>query len=142
MAKHLPAQTADGAEDLLPPGPRLRLDAFETVHDALPAAAACSEACVASADDGSAGAADSACTRTVAGSGWFERCMALSHDFGLDRFVTSTPERESFRVGNNGTLVSERRVRVPAVLLGHSGYISISIVPSKSLGLLLGKDFP
>eukprot|EP00969_Alexandrium_andersonii_P240441 10614807-Alexandrium_andersonii.AAC.1 len=51
-------------------------EALTTVHEVGSVSdALMAEACVASVGDGRAGAADSACTRTVAGEGWLENYL-------------------------------------------------------------------
>ena len=50
-------------------------------------------------------------------------------------------ERESFKFGNGGRLISLLRVRLPAMICNTLVLVWLSVVPCDSLGCLLGKDF-
>ena len=98
------------------------------------------EALLASRSHSCDGALDSACNRTVAGRDWLHQYLEACGHFNLGR-VNSRKEFESFRFGNGGRLISNRRYRIPVVLKGRSLFLWVSVVDCPSLGLLLGKDF-
>ena len=50
------------------------------------------------------------------------------------------PESEVYRFGNGGLLTSTERVTVPVVLANHPLLLSRSVVESRVLSLLIGRD--
>ncbi|CAE7525014.1 tenm3 [Symbiodinium sp. CCMP2592] len=85
------------------------------------------------------GAMDSACNRTCAGPEWIKQALAAIPPEYLS-LVVENHEAERFRFGNNQTLVSSRRVRIPWCLEGHVMLLWVSDVPNPKLGCLVGRD--
>ena len=55
--------------------------------------------------------------------------------------IDETREAERHKFGDGGTLVSSIRVTAPVFVAGKKGRIVFSVVPSKQLPLLIGRDF-
>ncbi|CAE7480196.1 unnamed protein product [Symbiodinium sp. CCMP2592] len=85
------------------------------------------------------GAMDSACNRTCAGPEWIKQALAAIPPEYLS-LVVENHEAERFRFGNNQTLVSSRRVRIPCCLEGQVMLLWVSDVPNPKLGCLVGRD--
>ena len=81
------------------------------------------------------------CLFCVAGSDWWANCKNLLEDFGLKHEIDETREAERYKFGDGGTLVSSIRVTAPMFVAGKKGRIVFSVVPSKHLPLLIGRDF-
>ena len=62
-------------------------------------------------------------------------------DFGLKHEIDETREAERYKFGDGGTLVSSIRVTAPIFVAGKKGRGVFSVVPSKRLPLLIGRDF-
>ena len=84
---------------------------------------------------------DTACLFCVAGSDWWANYKTLLEDFGLRHEIDETREAERYKFGDGGTLVSSIRVTAPIFVAGKKGRIVFSVVPSKHLPLLIGRDF-
>ena len=84
---------------------------------------------------------DTACLFCVAGSDWWANYKNLLEDIGLKHEIDETREAERYKFGDGGTLVSSIRVTAPVVVAGKKGKIVFSMVPSKHLPLLIGRDF-
>ena len=95
----------------------------------------------ASRSDLGLGIIDTACLFCVAGSDWWANCKSLLEDFGLKHEIDETREAERYKFGDGGTLVSSIRVTAPVFVAGKKGRIVFSVVPSKQLPLLIGRDF-
>ena len=65
----------------------------------------------------------------------------MKEDFGLKHEIDETREAERYKFGDGGTLVSSTRVTAPIFVAGKKGRIVFSVVPSKRLPLLIGRDF-
>ena len=65
----------------------------------------------------------------------------MLEDFGLKHEIDETREAERHKFGNGGTLVSSIRVPAPDFVAGKKGRVVFSVVPSKHLPLLIGRDF-
>ena len=89
------------------------------------------------------GALDSACNRTCCGSAWLDHYLtALSNaSEEIQNLVERCPEQETFRFGDGGTQKSSFRFRLPMVVGPDLVLTWASIIPVKSLGLLLGRDW-
>ena len=61
--------------------------------------------------------------------------------FGLKHEIDETREAVRYKFGDGGTLVSSIRVTAPIFVAGKKGRIVFSVVPSKHLPLLIGRDF-
>ena len=79
---------------------------------------------------------DTACLFCVAGSDWWANYKTL-----LEDEIDETREAERYKFGDGGTLVSSIRVTAPIFVAGKKGRIVFSVVPSKHLLLLIGRDF-
>ena len=77
----------------------------------------------------------------VAGSDWWANYQSLLEDFGLKHEIDETREAERYKFGDGGTLVSSIRVTAPVLVAGKKGRIVFSVVPSKHLPLLIGRDY-
>ena len=95
----------------------------------------------ASRSDLGLGIIDTACLFCVAGSDWWANYESLLEDFGLKHEIDETREAERYKFGDGGTLVSSIRVTAPIFVAGKKGRIVFSVVPSKHLPLLIGRDF-
>ena len=84
---------------------------------------------------------DTACRYSVAGVLWYRDYIKKLAALGLLGEAREQEEKESYRFGNGGTLVSRVRATVPVVLGNTALLISFSVVDSPGLGLLLGRDF-
>ena len=90
-----------------------------------------------------AGALDSACNRTCAGSSWLAYYLASLSKAPkeIQDLIIAVKEDELFRFGNGGTQRSTIRYRLPMTLGSSLVLVWVSIVPVPSLGLLLGRDY-
>ena len=95
----------------------------------------------ASKSDLGLGIIDTACLFCVGGSDWWANYKSLLEDFGLKHEIDETREAERYKFGDGGTLVSSIRVTAPIFVAGKKGRIVFSVVPSKHLPLLIGRDF-
>ena len=95
----------------------------------------------ASKSDLGLGIIDTACLFCVAGSDWWANYKSLLEDFGLKHEIDETREAERYKFGDGGTLVSSIRETAPIFVAGKKGRIVFSVVPSKHLPLLIGRDF-
>ena len=95
----------------------------------------------ASKSDLGLGIIDTACLFCVAGSDWWANYKSLLEDFGLRHEIDETREAERYKFDDGGTLVSSIRVTAPIFVAGKKGRIVFSVVPSKHLPLLIGRDF-
>ena len=95
----------------------------------------------ASKSDLGLGIIDTACLFCVASSDWWANYKSLLEDFGLKHEIDETREAERYKFGDGGTLVSSIRVTAPIFVAGKKGRIVFSVVPSKHLPLLIGRDF-
>ena len=95
----------------------------------------------ASKSDLGLGIIDTACLFCVAGSDWWANYKSLLEDFGLKHEIDETREAERYKFGDGGTLISSIRVTAPIFVAGKNGRIIFSVVPSKQLPLLIGRDF-
>ena len=95
----------------------------------------------ASKSDLGLGIIDTACLFCVAGSDWWANYKSLLEDFGLKHEIDETREAERYKFGDGGTFVSSIRVTAPMFVAGKRGRIVFSVVPSKHLPLLIGRDF-
>eukprot|EP00438_Fugacium_kawagutii_P022912 Skav224174 [mRNA] locus=scaffold2007:411362:424288:+ [translate_table: standard] len=87
-------------------------------------------------------AVDTACNKTCAGDEWIE-LMKEAIQRGppwIADLVDEQVAKDHFRFGNGGTLVSQRRVRLPVTLVGTTVLLWVSAIPCRSLGCLIGKD--
>ena len=66
---------------------------------------------------------------------------SLLEDFGLKHEIDETREAERYKFGDGGALVSSTRVTAPVFVAGKKGRIVFSVIPSKHLPLLIGRDF-
>ena len=66
---------------------------------------------------------------------------SLLEDFDLKHEIDETREAERYKFGDGGTLVSSIRLTAPVFVAGKKGRIVFSVVPSKHLPLLIGRDF-
>ena len=87
------------------------------------------------------GIIDTAGLFCVAGSDWWANYQNLLKDIGLKHEIDETREAERYKFGDGGTLVSSIRVTAPVFVAGKKGRIVFSVVPSKHLPLLIGRDF-
>ena len=62
-------------------------------------------------------------------------------DIDLKHEIDETREAERYKLGDGGTLVSSIRVTAPVVVDGRKGKNVFSVVPSRDLPLLIGRDF-
>ena len=94
----------------------------------------------ASKSDLGLGIIDTACLFCVAGSDWWPNYKSLLTDFGLKHDIDETREAERYKFGDGGTLVSSIRVTAHVFVAGKKGRIVFSVVPSKHLPLLIGRE--
>ena len=78
---------------------------------------------------------------TSPSSDWWASYKSLLEDFCLKHEIGETREAERYKFGDGGTLVSSIRVTAPVFVAGKKGRIVFSVVPSKHLPLLIGRDF-
>ena len=71
--------------------------------------------------------------------GMVGKLQELLEDFKHE--IDETREAERYKFGDGGTLVSSIRVTAPVLVAGKKGRIVFSVVPSKHLPLLIGRDF-
>ena len=87
-------------------------------------------------------AVDTACNKTCAGEEWLALvldALKFAPDW-VQQLITEVKAVDYFRFGNGGTLVSEKRIRIPVCILGQVVLVWISSIPCNSLGCLVGKD--
>ena len=83
---------------------------------------------------------DTACRFSVAGSLWWSDYEEKLKSAGIGDKVSQVAESHVYRFGDGGTLSSTNRVTAPAILGGRATFVTFSVVPSTTLGLLLGRD--
>lgn len=75
---------------------------------------------------------DTGCMKCYAGPTWIER---RRHDLGPLE-IAESPEKDDFRLGAGGVVLSNTRCRVPIGLAGRLGECRMSLVPAEVPGLL------
>eukprot|EP00969_Alexandrium_andersonii_P132219 5846729-Alexandrium_andersonii.AAC.1 len=79
---------------------------------------------------------DTGCQRNVCGDEWLKTHVQHLETLGMR--ISSTPEHETFRFGDQKTLTSQRRCVIPVGIFGCNGVVTTSVVKG-SLPLLLGR---
>ena len=85
-------------------------------------------------------ALDTACNRSIADISYVHGYIKEVEKAGYGFLIQVVAEKESFRFGNNGRLVSKQRFSLPAEIGGKLVLLNCSTVQSPGLGMLLGKD--
>ncbi|CAE8634312.1 unnamed protein product, partial [Polarella glacialis] len=87
------------------------------------------------------GIIDTACALSVAGDAWWNSYKADLAAYNLLKHAHEQPSVEPFRFGDGGILTAQLAVVAPAVIANTPLEVFFCVVPSQTLGLLLGRAF-